>query len=81
MLDPRRYRRYAAECLLTAREASQSCYSKLHLSMAASWLSLAQQDEAMNRLFAIWDTDEDPVPQSRTATTPPFAINSPRICP
>jgi hypothetical protein len=26
--------------------------------MAASWLSLARQDEAIDSLFASWDTDK-----------------------
>jgi hypothetical protein len=47
----RRYRDSAAECLLAAQEASQPHYRKLHLSMAISWLSLARQYEAIERLF------------------------------
>ncbi len=31
---------------------------KLFISMAASWLSLAHEDEAIGNLFASWDTDE-----------------------
>ena len=46
-----RYRDSAAECLLVAQEASQSHRRKLHLSMAISWLSLARQYEAIERLF------------------------------
>ena len=46
----RRYRDIAAECLLAAQEASQP-HRKLHLSMAISWLSLARQHEAIERLF------------------------------
>jgi hypothetical protein len=46
-----RYRDSAAECLLAAQEASQSHHRKLHLSMAISWLSLARQYEAIERLF------------------------------
>jgi hypothetical protein len=38
--------------MLAAQEASQLYYRKLFLSMAASWLSLAHQDE---NLFASWD--------------------------
>ena len=45
MHDSRRYRDSAAECLLAAQEARQPYYRKLLISMAASWLSLAQQDE------------------------------------
>jgi hypothetical protein len=55
MHDSRRYRDSAAGCLLAAQEACQPYYRKLHLSMAASWLSLARQDEAIDNLFASWD--------------------------
>ena len=51
MHDSRRYRDSAAECLLAAQKASQSHCRKLHLSMAISWLSLARQYEAIERLF------------------------------
>jgi hypothetical protein len=51
MRDSRRYRDSAAECLLNAQEA----YRKLKLSMAASWLSLARQDEAIDNLLADLD--------------------------
>jgi hypothetical protein len=56
MHDSRRYRDSAAECLLAAQEACQPYYRKLQLSMAASWLSLARQDEAIDNLLASWDT-------------------------
>ena len=49
MHDSRRYRDSAAECLWAAQQACQPYYRKLHLSMAASWLSLARQDEAGGR--------------------------------
>jgi len=58
MHDSQRYRDSAAECLLAAEEACQPYYRRLHLSMAASWLSLARQDEAIDDLFASWDTDK-----------------------
>jgi hypothetical protein len=58
MHDSGRYRDSATECLLAAQEASQPYYRKLFLSMASSWLSLAHQDEAIDNLFASWDTDE-----------------------
>src|ERR1700726_2092170 len=49
------------ECLLAAQEACQPCYRKLHLSMAASWLSLARQDEAIDNLLATsWNLVPDP---------------------
>jgi hypothetical protein len=56
MHDSRCYRDSAAECLLAAQEACQPYYRKLHLSMAASWLSLARQDEAIDNPLANWDT-------------------------
>jgi hypothetical protein len=49
-------RRYRAKYLLAAQEACQPYYCKLNLSMAASWLSLARQDEAIDNLLASWDT-------------------------
>jgi hypothetical protein len=59
MHDWQRYRAIAGECLLAARKC-QPCYRKLHLSMAASWLSLARQDEAMDDVLAIWSTASSP---------------------
>jgi len=56
MHDSQRCRDSAAECLLAAEEACQPYYRKLHLSMAASWLSLARQDEAIDNPLASWDT-------------------------
>jgi len=56
--DSQRYRYNAADCLLAAKEARQPYYRKLRLSMAASWLSLAQQHEAMDIMLARWDTAE-----------------------
>jgi hypothetical protein len=56
MPDSRRYRDSAAECLLASQKACQPYYRKLHLSIAAAWLSLARQDEAIDDLFASWDT-------------------------
>ena len=58
MHDSRRYRDNAAECVLAAQEAGQPRCRKLRLSMAASWLSLARQDEAMDNLLASGDPAE-----------------------
>ena len=58
MHDSQRYRYNAADCLLAAKEARQPYYGKLRLSMAASWLSLTQQHEAMDIMLARWDTAE-----------------------
>jgi hypothetical protein len=52
MRNSRRYRDAAAECLTAAKEASQPCYRRLHLSMAVSWLSLAHQDEEAPAMLA-----------------------------
>ena len=50
MHDARRYRDNAAGCLLAAQQARQPYCRKLRLSMAASWLSLAHRDEAIDNL-------------------------------
>ena len=57
MQDSRRYRNQAAGCLLAAQGAHEPHYRRLHLSMASSWLSLARQDEAMDKLLAIWEAE------------------------
>jgi hypothetical protein len=49
------YRDSAAEFLLNAQEAYQPYYRKLKLSIAAPWLSLARQDEAIDNLLADLD--------------------------
>jgi hypothetical protein len=49
MHDSQRYRYSAQKCLMAAKEASEPCYRKLRLSMASSWLSLARQEEAMDK--------------------------------
>ena len=59
MRDSRWYRDSAAECLLNAQEAYQPYYPKLKLSMAASWLPLARQEEAIDNLLA--DLDMAPI--------------------
>ena len=55
MHDSRRYRDRATECLLAAQEAGEPYYRKLELSIAVSWLALARQDAAMDKLLAGWD--------------------------
>jgi hypothetical protein len=54
MHDSQRYRDNAAECLLAARDSCQWDYRKLNFSMAALWLALAGQDEAVDNLRASW---------------------------
>jgi hypothetical protein len=58
MHNSRNYRDSAAECLLAFQDASQPYYRNLFLSMAASWLSLAHQDEAIDNLVCELGRDE-----------------------
>jgi hypothetical protein len=53
MNDAQRYRTNAAECL-SAAERCDPAYRGLTLAIAASWLSLARQQIAMDELLAIW---------------------------
>jgi hypothetical protein len=53
MHDSLPYRDTAAEFLLAAEEACQPYYRNLHLSMAASWLSLACHDEEIDNPLAV----------------------------
>jgi hypothetical protein len=53
MNDAQRYRTNAAECL-SAAERCDPPYRDLTLTIAASWLSLARQQTAMDELLAIW---------------------------
>jgi hypothetical protein len=53
MNDAQRYRMNAAECL-SAAERCEPPYRGLTLAVAASWLSLARQQKAMDELLAIW---------------------------
>jgi hypothetical protein len=53
MEDAQRYRINAAECL-SAAERCEPAYRSLTLAIAASWLSLVRQQEAIDELLAIW---------------------------
>jgi hypothetical protein len=53
MTDGQRYRLNAAECL-SAAERCEPAYRGLTFAIAASWLSLARQQEDMVELLAIW---------------------------
>jgi hypothetical protein len=57
MYDAQRYRRYAADCLRAAFREGQPYSRGRSVSMAASWLSLAHQDEAMDELLAQWEME------------------------
>jgi hypothetical protein len=58
MHDSQRYRSNASECLLASYEATQPCYGRLNVSMAALWLALAGQDQAIDDLLASWGVAE-----------------------
>jgi hypothetical protein len=53
MNDPRRYRLNAAECLSAASRCHPD-YRDLLLSVAASWLALARQEETTRDLLVSW---------------------------
>jgi hypothetical protein len=53
MNDAQRYRMNAVECL-SAAERCEPAYRGLTLAIAASWLSMARQQKAMDELLAIW---------------------------
>ena len=55
MHDSKRYRSNAADCLMAAQDACRLGNRGIYLSMAASWLSLARQHEAMDHLLASWE--------------------------
>ncbi len=58
MNDAQRYRMNAAECLSAAQRCDPT-YRGLTLAIAASWLSLARQQRAMDELLAIWSEASD----------------------
>ena len=61
MNDAQRYRMNAVECL-SAAERCEPSYRGLTLATAASWLSLARQQEAMDELLAIWSNAQSATP-------------------
>jgi hypothetical protein len=65
MKASQRYREIATQCLAAARATRDPDSIKLHLSMAASWISLARQDEATADLLASWN-----VPNPVETTSP-----------
>jgi hypothetical protein len=64
--DSERYRSHAADCLSEAQDACLLDHRNLHLFTAATWLSLARQDEAIEKVIASWNTPK--VPEPRTAS-------------
>jgi hypothetical protein len=73
--DSRNYRDSAAECLLAFQDASQPYYRNLFLSMAASWLSLAHQDEAIDNLVRDMAKPIMEPANAGTETSRPFALS------
>jgi hypothetical protein len=61
MNDAQRYRMNAAECL-SAAERCDPAYRGLTLAIAASWLSLARQQEAVDGVLAIWSKAQSAAP-------------------
>jgi hypothetical protein len=61
MDDAKRYRLNAAECLL-AGERCEPAYRDLTFAIAESWLSLARQEEAMDKLLAVWSKAQSVAP-------------------
>jgi hypothetical protein len=82
--DSQRYRTNAAECL-SAAERCDPAHRDLTLAIAASWLSLARQQEVMDEFLAIWRhastvTLADPGPRRfqypRDIRRPPFSASA-----
>jgi hypothetical protein len=72
MNDAQRYRMNAAECLAAA-ERCEPPYRGLTLMIAASWVSLARQQIAMDELLAIWtEASTDPLADARSVFRPRF---------
>jgi hypothetical protein len=72
MNDAQRYRMNAAECL-AAVERCAPPYRGLTLAIAASWVSLARQQTAMDELLAIWsEASTDPAADARSVFRPRF---------
>jgi hypothetical protein len=61
MDDAQRYRMNAAECLSAAERCGPD-YRALTLIIAASWLTLARHQEAMDELLTIWSKAQSAVP-------------------
>ena len=57
MDDARRFRVYAAECLLAAKDCDPH-YRNLTTAIAASWHALARQAEATDALIESWNKED-----------------------
>jgi hypothetical protein len=69
MSDAQRYRMNAVECL-SAAERSGPPYRSLTFAIAASWLSLAREQEAMDELLVISDQAHSATLSSRPEPAP-----------
>ncbi len=63
MHDQERYRSNAADCLSEAHDTLHPGHRNLNLFIAATWLSLARQDEATENVIASWNTPKVPEPR------------------
>jgi hypothetical protein len=61
MNDTQRYRMNAVECL-SAAERCEPSYRGVTIAIAASWLSLARQQEVVDELLAIWSNAQSATP-------------------
>ena len=60
MHDSERHRSIAADCLSEAYGGRQPGHRNLNLFVAAAWLSLARQGEAIENVIASWNTPKVP---------------------
>jgi hypothetical protein len=74
--DSQHCRASAAKCLLAFQDASQPYYRNLFLSMAASWLSLAHQDEALDNPVRDMAKPIMKPANTGTETSRPFALSA-----
>jgi hypothetical protein len=58
MFASQTYRNNALQCLSAAAAASDAYYHKLQLSIAATWILLARQDETTAAMLAGWGAAE-----------------------
>jgi len=58
MLASQRYRDRAMACLLAAKKEPKPYRQELQLSLAACWLKLANQDEAVSKMIENWGNTE-----------------------
>ena len=62
MLDSKRYRGHAVECLVVAIETTDPHFRQIHLTLAAAWLTLARDHVAVSKLLAGRDIESAGAP-------------------